>query len=105
MRSLKRVSMKTRLLLVSIVGVPVFLGLKGVDATQIAHRVPLLMPQILLGVLLSLGLILFLMIPANAVWALPHPTKAMRDVPIGALVGGLLVVSYIFFGGPGVGSD
>jgi membrane protease YdiL (CAAX protease family) len=108
MQSILVVSVKTWLLLLAgpvlfflaIVGASVFLGLKGVDATQIAERVPLFMPQILLGVLLSLGLIIFFMLRVGAVWTLPEATQAKSDVAIGVLVGGLLAVSYIFWMSP-----
>lgn len=108
MQSLMAVPVKTWLLLlagpvlflVAIVGASVFLGLRGVDATQIAGRVPLLMPQILLGVLVSLGFLIFILLRVDVVWALPYATKAMNDVAIGVLVGGLLAMSYIFWIGP-----
>lgn len=108
MPSLLVVSVKTWLLLLAgpvlfllaIVGASVFLGLKGADATQIAERVPLFMPQILLGVLLGLGLIIFFMLRVVAMWALPHAAKAMGDVAIGVLAGVLLAVSYIFWMSP-----
>ena len=88
------------LFLLAIVGASVFLGLNGADATQIAERVPLFMPQILLGVLLSLGLIIFFMLRVDAMWALPHAAKAISDVVIGVLAGGVLAVSYIFWMSP-----
>ena len=88
------------LFLVAIVGTSVFLGLKGVDANQIAERVTLFMPHILLGVVLSLGVLVFFLLRVNAIWVLPHATKAMSDVAIGMMAGGFLAISYIFWIGP-----
>ncbi len=88
------------LFLIAIVGTSVFLGLKGVDANQIAERVTLFMPHILLGVVLSLGVLILFLLRVDAVWVLPHATKAINDVVIGMVVGGLLAISYIFWIGP-----
>lgn len=88
------------LFLIAIVGTSVFLGLKGVDATQIAERVTLFMPHILLGVVLSMGVLILFLLRVDAVWVLPHATKAINDVVIGMVVGGLLAISYIFWIGP-----
>ena len=88
------------LFLIAIVGTSVFLGLKGVDANQIAERVTLFMPHILLGVVLSMGVLILFLLRVDAVWVLPHATKAINDVVIGMLVGGLLAISYIFWIGP-----
>ena len=88
------------LFLVAIVGTSVFLGLKGVDATHIAERVPLLMPHILLGVVLGMGFLTFLLLRVDSVWVLPPATKAMSDVAIGILVGSFLAISYILWIGP-----
>ena len=108
MQSLMNVPVKTWMLLASgpvlflvgIVGMSVFLGLRGVDATQIAERVPHFMPQILLVVLLCLGGLTFLALRVDTVWILPPTQKAMSDVAIGALVGGILAIAYIFWIGP-----
>lgn len=88
------------LFLVAIVGASLALSLRGVDAPQIAERVPLFMPQILLGVLLGLGLLIVVALPVDAIWVLPSSTKATTDVVIGVLTGGLLGVSYILWLGP-----
>jgi uncharacterized protein len=88
------------LFLAGIVGASAFLGFQGIDAGQIARRVPLLMPEILLGVSASLGLLLFLALRHEAVWTLPPAPKGLRDAAFGVLAGGLLALSYLFLLSP-----
>jgi membrane protease YdiL (CAAX protease family) len=88
------------LFLVAFVGIAVFLGSRGVEPTQIAARIPLLMPQILLGVLLCLGVLVFFLVQLDAVWATSHTTKTISDVAIGMAAGGLLALSYIYWIAP-----
>lgn len=110
MQSLLTVPTKTWLLLwsgpllffVAIVGSSVVLSSRGVAAAQIAARVPLLMPQILLGVLVCLAVFIIFQVRVAAVWTLPPVTKAVGDMAIGVLVGSVLAVAYIFWIAPGL---
>lgn len=88
------------LFLVAILGTSVFLVARGIDAAQLAVRVPTFMPHILLGVLLSLAVLMFFLLRTDTAWALPPATKAMGDVAIGVLVGSLLAFAYISWLGP-----
>lgn len=108
MESLTTVPVKTWLLLlagpalflVAIIGTSAFLVARGVDATQLAVRVPTFLPNILLGVLLSLAGLMFFLLRTDTVWVWPQATKAIGDVVIGVLVGSLLAFAYIFWLGP-----
>jgi len=88
------------LFLVAIVGVSVSLAFRGMDATLIAERVPLLMPQILLGALLGLGFLILFVPQLDLIWAIPGATKTFRDLAIGMLVGALLAFSYLYWISP-----
>lgn len=89
------------LLLVAIVGVSVLLSLRGTDTAVIAERVPLFMPQILLGMLVGLGF-LVLLLPLGFIWSLPSAVKTLGDVVIGAWVGVFLAFSYLYWMNPAV---
>jgi len=83
------------LFLGAIVAASAFLGFSGVHSSQMAARVPLLMPQILLGVSASLGLLVFFLVRRDIAWALPPPSKGLRDAAFGMLAGGVLALSYV----------
>ena len=82
------------LFLVAIVFVSIFLSVRGVSPEQIAQRVPLLMPHILLGVLLCLGVLTHFALRAETVWVMPDSKKALADVGFGLLVGVVLALAY-----------
>lgn len=84
------------LFLGAIVAASAFLGFNGVHSSQMAARVPLLMPQILLGVSASLGLLVFFLLRRDVAWGLPPPSKGLRDASLGVLAGGVLALSYVF---------
>lgn len=83
------------LFFVAIVGASVLVGFSGVEASQISARVPRLMPQILLGVSASLGLLVVLTLRREVVWRLPAASKGLRDAGYGLLAGGALAVTYL----------
>ena len=82
------------LFLVAIVFASIFLSMRGVNPEQIAQRVPLLMPHILLGVLLCLGVLTHFALQAETVWVMPDAKKALADVGFGLLVGVALALVY-----------
>ena len=82
------------LFLLAIVFASVFLSARGVSPEQIAERVPLLMPHILLGVLLCLGVLTHFVLQAETVWVMPNAKKALADVAFGLVVGVVLALAY-----------
>src|SRR5688572_5093708 len=84
------------LFLVGIIVASIFLSFRGVEAAQISARVPLLMPQILLGVLLSLGVLIFLAVQLGSIWDLPNTPKAFHDVLVGIAAGCILALLYLY---------
>ncbi len=110
MPSLWSVPFKTWLLLlagpvfflVAIAGMSAFLSLRGMDAALVAQRVPLFMPQILLGVLLGLGVLVFFVVQLDLIWVIPKTTKTFGDLAIGMLVGALIAFTYFHWLAPAV---
>lgn len=90
------------LFLVVIAGISAFLSLRGMDAALVAQRVPLFMPQILLGVLLGLGVLVFFVVQFDLVWVAPNTTKTFSDLAIGILAGALLAFAYFNWMAPAV---
>lgn len=90
------------LFLVAIAGMSAFLSLRGMDAALVAQRVPLFMPQILLGVLLGLGVLVFFVVQLDLIWVIPKTTKTFGDLAIGMLVGALLAFAYFNWMAPAV---
>ncbi|MDZ7869383.1 MAG: hypothetical protein U5L02_09345 [Rheinheimera sp.] len=80
------------LFLIAIVFASIFLSVHGINPEQIAQRVPLLMPHILLGVLLCLGALTHFALRSETVWVMPNARKALADVGFGLLVGVVLLL-------------
>lgn len=84
------------LFLLGIVAASVLLGAREMAPAAIAERVPLLMPQILLGVLSVLGLLLMLVAGADlpGIWAWPG-AHTVKHALVGAGAGALLALAYV----------
>lgn len=82
------------LFLVAIILASVFLSMRGVNPEQIAQRMPLLMPHILFGALLCLGVLAIFSLDLTSIWVVPDPKKMLVDVAIGVLAGVVLAVTY-----------
>lgn len=89
------------LFLMGFVGVSVFLSVKGVPASKILVLVPTYMPNILVGVLLSLFILIVLFMPkVYEVWSVSGYEKIIPDALFGAFVGALLALAYIYWLAP-----
>jgi len=83
--------------LLGIVGISIFLSVRGMPETQIPERVTALIPHILLGVLVCLAVLMTLFATeVKAAWLLPDLGKAFSDIIIGLLAGTLLAIAYLY---------
>ena len=89
------------LFLLGIVGVSIFMSLKGVPATEIPERVTALVPHILLGMLVCLVILMTRFVPqVKAAWLLPEFSKTFADIAIGLFAGALLAIAYLYWLAP-----
>lgn len=89
------------LFLLGIVGVAIFFNFREVPVAQIPQRVAALMPQILLGVLVCLAVLMARFVPeVKAAWQLLDPSKAFSDAAIGLIAGALLAILYLYWLAP-----
>ena len=89
------------LFLLGIVGVSIFLSVRGVSEAKIPERVTTLVPHLLLGVLVSLAVLMTrFATEVKVAWLLPDSGKVFSDVAIGLLAGALLAISYIYWLAP-----
>ena len=89
------------LFLLGIVGISIFLSLRGVPEAQIPERVTALVPHLLLGVLVCLAVLMTRFVPeVKAAWLLPDISKAFSDIAVGLLAGALLAIAYIYWLAP-----
>lgn len=84
------------LFLVGIVGVSAVFALGGLEPERISERVQGLVPQLLLGVLLALGVLFALLRPdaTLGIWSFPTDGTVVVDVVVGTFSGLLLAALY-----------
>ncbi|NRA19847.1 MAG: CPBP family intramembrane metalloprotease [Oceanospirillaceae bacterium] len=89
------------LFLMGFVGVSVLLSVQGVPASKIPEQVPMYMPHILVGVLICLFILMVLFTPQiNEVWNVSAEQTIITDAVLGAFVGALLALAYIYWLAP-----
>lgn len=89
------------LFLMGLIGASIFLSIQGVPASKIPEQVPTYMPHILVGALLCLFILMVLFAPQiNEVWNVSSYEKMISDAVLGAFVGALLALAYIYWLAP-----
>lgn len=84
------------LFLLGIVGCSIFFSIRGLTAEQIPEQVTALMPNILLGVLSCLGILLSrFSSQVKGTWVISDFRKALLDIVFGLLAGTVLAVLYL----------